>query len=83
MGVSLGKTYSIVKLDTNTKEIKTLYDYIPNLQQADLLAQLSMCNKHDYELIYITPGWNLSIDKNHPTEYEEALRLAKKYECTR
>lgn len=83
MRINLGKSYSIVKLDTNTKEIKTLYDFIPNLQQADLLAQLSMCNKQDYELIYITPGWNLSIDKNHSKEYEEALKLAKEYEYIR
>lgn len=57
----------------------TLYDHISNLKYADLLAQLSMCNKQDYELIYIYAGWNISIDKNHPEEYKEALRLAEEY----
>ena len=34
-----------------------------------------MCNKKDYEVIYITPGWNRSIGAYHPKEYEEALKF--------
>jgi len=79
MKENLGQSYSIIKINDDTKEIKNLYSHIPSLKEADLLAQLSMCNKQDYELIYITAGWNISINKNHPIEYKEALRLAEEY----
>lgn len=79
MKENLGQSYSIIKINTETKEETTLYTYIPNLKYVDLLAQLAMCNKQDYELIYITAGWNISINKNHPKEYEEALKLAEEY----
>lgn len=79
MKENLGQSYSIIKINDDTKEITTLYSYIPNLKYADLLAQLAMCNKRDYELIYITAGWNISINKNHPEEYAEALKLAEEY----
>ncbi len=82
MEENLGKSYSIVKLDIDTKEMTTLYDCIPSIQQADLLAQLSMCSKKDYELIYITPGWNRNIDVYCLKEYEEVLKLAEKYNAT-
>jgi hypothetical protein len=49
-----------------------------------LLAQLAMCQKSSInDLIYIMPGWNRSIDKNHPDEYEKALELAKEYKYER
>lgn len=53
MKENLGQSYSIIKINNDTKEIKNLYSHIPSLKEADLLAQLSMCNKQDYELIYI------------------------------
>ena len=83
MKENLGRIYSIVNFDTTTKEMTILYECIPDLKQADLLAQLSMCNKQDYELIYITAGWNMSINKNekYMEEYNEVLRLAEEYKA--
>lgn len=81
MKENLGQSYSIVKFNTETKEMTGVYQFIHDLKQVDLLAQLAMCNKQNYELIYITAGWNISIDKNHPKEYGEALRLAEEHKC--
>lgn len=81
MKENLGQSYSIVKLNTKTKEMTGVYQFILDLKQVDLLAQSAMCNKQDHELIYITAGWNISINKNHPEEYKEALKLAEEHRC--
>lgn len=70
--------YSIYKTNTNTKHDIRLYDFIEDIKEADLLAQLAMINKQDNELIIIMPGWNRGI-KDRPEEYKKALALADKY----
>ena len=37
--------YSIYKINFDTQEKTILYDCIEDIQKADLLAQLAMCNK--------------------------------------
>jgi len=37
--------YSIYKINFDTQEKIILYDCIDDIQKADLLAQLAMCNK--------------------------------------
>lgn len=84
MNENLGASYSVVKIDTsNNNDIVFLYEFIPNLKDAELLAQLAMCSKCPYELIHITPGWNKSInkEKRYLEEYNKALDLAKEYEA--
>lgn len=51
-----------------------------NVKQEDveLMAQLAMVNKSDYELVFILPGNNRGI-KNKPDEYKKALEISKKY----
>jgi hypothetical protein len=76
--------YSVIKINDRLNKETCLYEYIETLEEAGLLAQLAMCNKHPWdELIYITPGWNRSIDKNCPEEYIKALQLAEKYSSDR
>lgn len=55
-----------------------LYNSINNIEDLELLAQLSMTNKKDNELIIIMPGWNKGI-KSYPNEYQKALKLSEKY----
>jgi len=70
--------YSIYKINFDTGEKTILYDCINDIVEADLLAQLSMCNKEVDELIFICAGWNRGINKN-PELYEKALQSAEKY----
>jgi 16S rRNA G966 N2-methylase RsmD len=70
--------YGIYKMNQYTGKMTNLYEFIKDLKSADLLAQLAMTNKKDYELIFISPGYNRGIYKN-PKEYKKALELAEKY----
>jgi hypothetical protein len=73
-------SYSVIKINDKLNKTTCLYEYIETLEEAELLAQLAMCNKHPWdELIYITPGWNKSINKNNLEEYQKSLELAEKY----
>jgi hypothetical protein len=78
--------YSVHKTNPDTGENVCLYDFIEDINDADLLAQLAMCNKRTEELIIIMPGWNRGI-KDRPEEYKKALKLAEEYkaekECQR
>lgn len=70
--------YSIWKINFDTGEKTILYDYINDIKDANLLAQLAMCNKKVDELIFICAGWNEGINRN--TElYEKALQLAQNH----
>jgi hypothetical protein len=55
-----------------------VYEDIKTIGEAQLLAQLAMCEKQDCELVFIFPGWNNGIDKNKEM-YKMALQLAEKY----
>lgn len=72
--------FSIWKINTNTYTRICLYDYISDMNDVELLAQLAMSQRDsDYdELIYIMPGSNRSIKRN-PEEYQKALELAEQY----
>lgn len=70
--------YSIYKINFDTQEKSILYDCIDNIQDADLLAQLAMCNKRVDDLIFICAGWNRSIDRQSEL-YKTALQLAVEY----
>lgn len=70
--------YSIWKINFDTVEKTILYDYIDNIEEADLLAQLSMCNKEVDELIFICAGWNRGINKDSEL-YEKAIQLAQNH----
>ena len=87
--VDISHCFDVCKFKTNfySKETKRndtyehLYDFIPTMEEAILLAQLAMADKRDDELVFILPGSNLSIDRSEEfkKEYEKALELAKKY----
>lgn len=71
--------FSVCKLNTITNTYTTLYDYIPDINDAELLSQLAMINKKDFnELIFIFPGANRDISKNE-SDYKKALELADEY----
>jgi len=74
--------YSIYKIDFDTQEKTILYDCIEDIQKADLLAQLIMCNKTTNELIFICAGWNRGINKDSEL-YDKALKLAVEYKSER
>jgi hypothetical protein len=78
--------YSVYKCIPETNYNECLYDFIDDIKEADLLAQLAMSYKKDYELIIIMPGSNRGI-KNKTEEYKKALELTEKYkavvECQR
>jgi len=74
--------YSIYKIDFDTQEKTILYDCIEDIQKADLLAQLAMCNKTINELIFICAGWNRSINR-YSELYDKALKLAVEYKSER
>lgn len=69
---------SVCKVNNRTGRKIKLYEYISTFDEARLLSQLAMSNKHDDELVYILPGWNLGI-KKFPDEYQKALELEEKY----
>jgi len=55
--------FSIWKVNTNTYTRVCLYDYISDINDVDLLAQLAMSqrdNQYD-ELIYVMPGYNRAL----------------------
>lgn len=69
---------SVCKFDSEMKGYTVLYDCIPTIEDAELLAQLAMIEKRNDELIFIFPGWNRGI--NEKTElYNKALVLANEY----
>jgi hypothetical protein len=74
--------YSIYKINFDIQTYTILYDCIDNIQDADLLAQLAMCNKNINELIFICAGCNRGINDNQ-TLYNKALELAKEYKNER
>lgn len=62
---------------------KSLYEFIPTWEEAELLAQYAMCLKRSIgDLIFIFPGYNKGIDKN-PELWKKAQELAKEYEVER
>ena len=71
----------IKNFNTQEKYVK-LYDDIASFEEAVLLSQLAMCDKKDDELIFILPGWNIGINKNHKEDYKKSLLLAKKYKVS-
>jgi len=74
--------YSIYKINFDTNKKTILYDYINDIKEADLLAQLAMRYKNVNELIFICAGWNRGIE-NNPEEYKKALELAEEYDSQR
>lgn len=72
--------YAIQKYNLVTKKFTHLYDFIDDIHETDLLAQLAMNEKSDNELIIIMPGENRGI-KRKPEEYQAALQLAEKYKA--
>lgn len=59
---------------------KSLYEFIPTWEEAELLAQYAMCFRRSIEdLIFIFPGYNIGIDKK-PELWKKAQELAKEYE---
>lgn len=71
---------SVCKMDSsNNNSLVALYEFITNPEEALLLAQLAMCDKKDCEIIVISPGWNMGLDKGHTDAYETALMLDRKY----
>ena len=58
-----------------------LYEYINDINDAELLAQLAMENRYREGLIIIFPGHNRGIRSKGGEEYERALNLAKKYKA--
>ena len=55
--------FSIWKVNTNTYTRVCLYDYLSDINDVDLLAQLAMSqrdNQYD-ELIYVMPGYNRAL----------------------
>lgn len=72
---------SVQKYNTNNPKTRiVLYENIPTLEDAYLLAQYAMSQKHDNELIIIMPGWNKGI-KDDKGLYNRASKLAKKYKA--
>lgn len=70
---------SVSLIKSNTGEIKRLYEDIPDFEQAELLAQLAINNKKDFnDLIVIFPGFSREIKEE---ELETALRLADEYKA--
>lgn len=67
----------------NNNKYEVLYDGIKTMDEAMLLAQFVMCGKRDAELVFIFPGWNMSINKYHPDKFLEAIVLAEKYKSER
>ena len=62
---------------------KSLYEFIPTWEEAELLAQYAMCFRRSYEdLIFIFPGYNMSIYQD-PELWKKAQDLAKKHEVER
>jgi len=72
--------YGVEKYNLVTKKFTRLYDFIDDIHETDLLAQLAMSEKLDDELIIIMPGENRGI-KRKPEEYQVALQLAEKYKA--
>ena len=66
-------SFSVARFKNN--ELEILYEYINNLNEAYLLAQLEMDGKY---VIVILPGWNINI-KTDKYKYNKALELAKIY----
>ena len=71
--------HSIYKIDFDNQTHVVLYECIETMEEAEILAQFAMCNKRTEELIFITPGWNRSIDRYDPELYNRALQLAEEY----
>lgn len=69
---------SVCKFDSEMRGYTVLYDCIPTIEEAELLAQLAMTEKQNNELIFIFPGWNKGIDKK-PELHNKALVLAGEY----
>lgn len=65
-------------LDTRDNSYKIVYDCIPTLEETELLAQLEMGKKQEYELVFAFVGYNRDIKKNEK-EYNRALQLSKEY----
>ena len=62
---------------------KSLYEFIPTWEEAELLAQYAMCFRRSFEdLIFIFPGYNMGIDKD-PDLWKKAQELAKEHEVER
>ena len=56
-----------------------LFEHIPTLKEADLIAQYAMCMRTSYDdVIFIFPGYNRSIDEN-PKLWIKATKLAQQY----
>jgi hypothetical protein len=72
--------YSIHKTNPDYGINICLYEFINTIDEADLLAQLAMCNKRQDELIIIMPGWNRGINEK-PELYQRALKLAEEYKA--
>ena len=81
---SLLKTnsFSVAKMYTKTNDYEILYEFIPDIRYAYILAQYAMehdrNNTHN-ELIFIFPGYNNSKLKDDPNYKEFAEALAKEY----
>ena len=69
---------TVCVMDMRDNSYRTVYDCIPTLEETDLLAQLAMSNKQDYELVFVFTGYNRGI-KDKELEYQRALQLAKEY----
>ena len=81
---TIGVSYSVNKISTETKEEVCLYEYIETIIEAVLLAQLAMYEKKNQnEIIYILPGWNVGLKETYPEQYNRALQLAEKYKSER
>ena len=81
--VSILNSFSVCKFRKNRNKdgmskYNKLYDCISNLEDAYLLAQLAMSEKEPDELVFIFPGFNVSLE-NYKADYKRALCLAEAY----
>ena len=73
---------SVCKFSSEMKGYTILYDCIPTIEEAELLAQLAMTEKRNDELIFVFPGWNKGINRK-PELYNKALVLANEYKSNK
>lgn len=75
-------SFSVAKMYTKTNDYEILYEFIPDIRYAYILAQYAMehdrNNTHN-ELIFIFPGRNNSKLKDDPNYSEFAEALAREY----
>lgn len=71
--------FAVCCINTHTGEMRYLYEYIKTIEEAETLSQFAMVSKRDDEIVMIIPRANLGI-QNIPDYYQEASKLASKYE---